>query len=104
RRRGRAPRRSATEARLVARRRRRGGRRVEVVGEVAGRVARARRGGIVEHSRVPLLPLGPQGCEALRQAVFQVSALKRIGDHVEQELVLVDLEVLVVAAAGGSLL
>src|SRR5690606_25648939 len=62
---------------LAARRWR--GRRVEVIGEVIGRVACARRCRIVQHPGIPLLPCGFHRREAFRLAVLQVAAFERVG-------------------------
>src|SRR5688500_13259433 len=72
-------------------------RRGEMVRPVGRVVARALRRRIVQHAGIPLFP----GCLHRREAVgvagLQVGAFERIGDDIEQELIIVDLEVLVVA-------
>ena len=76
----------------------------EMVGELASIEAMRVALGIErQHRCVPRLPRGVQGGEALRLAILEVGALERIGDHVEQEPVAVDLQIFPVAAPAGAL-
>ena len=68
-----------------------------MVGQIARGVPRARRGRIVQHPGIPLLPGGLHRIEALGLAPLEIAAFERVGDDVEQELVVVDPEVLVLA-------
>jgi len=57
----------------------------------------------LQHGGVPCVPLGHQPIVDIRLPLFQVGALHRIGNDVEEKRVVENLEVLVIAISEGAL-
>src|SRR5215469_11139064 len=75
-----------------------------MVGELSGGVGLAEAVGYFrQHGGIPSLPIGKKTLGEVGAAVPQVGALTRVGDDVEQEAVVTDLEIFVVAVPVGPL-